>query len=170
MSTKSQLQSGRRYGIRTWGFGGGGTWGTSLDEVLPEAPGELPANFLNAVSMNYITLMTIFLSASFLIFSPPLVMEVPPQYSGFCWRGVGFSSCIQEGVGTHTPLSWWAIQGEGWCWKSSFYPLHHIIFILFYFFTFSPTACWNLSSGKLYFYKYSLVHIYLPKSASPGFP
>lgn len=87
MSTKSQLQGGGRYGIRTWGFveARGGRWevlvdlvGTSLDEVLPEA-----YDFLNAFSMNCITLMPfIFLSASFLISSLLLVKVIPSQDSG----------------------------------------------------------------------------------------
>ena len=83
MSTKSQLQGGGRYGIvGLCGVGGMPVdlVGTSLDEVLPEAH-----DFLNAFSMNCITLMPfIFLSASFLISSLLLVMVIPSQYSGCC--------------------------------------------------------------------------------------
>lgn len=66
-----------------------------------------------------------------------------PKYSGFCLRGIGYSSRVPHSWGsqalTHLSPFWcWLVQltlchlGRGWHWKSSSYPLKCMFIFLIY--------------------------------------
>lgn len=116
----------------------------------------------------------IFLSASFLISSYPLLMEVLPQYTGCSWKETGFSGSI--------PYSW-SSQALTHC---SPFPLQESLPLAIsalhspwdrgstgkvLFLSIVSLSIYNLLqqtvleylTGKLNFYKVSLIHGCLPK-------
>ena len=126
-------------------------------------------DLLSAVSRNRITLMPFdILICLFPDLLLPLVLEVPPQYSGCCWRETGFSSSVQQQLGkpiTHSlislsprersPPASLALQCHLKRGSAGKVPL--ILSSVSKLVFFSPKTFWNLPSGKLDFYKVPLV-------------
>ena len=126
------------------------------------------------------------LSASFLISSLPSVMKVPPQYTRCCWREMGFSSCVLHIWGRQTlshccPFPLWErlppLDRSAQCSVSLGRGLGKFLLLpplldqtwVFLVFVFSRMVCYNLSSERLDFCKFSLMPGYLPSLALSSF-